>query len=189
MGVVMAGLLENLRMRAPSTRSGAEKLAIVCLLSILLARAGTSFTVSSQATIFRSRGNLLQVPVALSLAKNKDMSASEKERRDEDERRRKRKEDVVIGKTSAKKGEQDFPIDTSATEQEYFRQMSSVEREVYQYTEAGMQFLNSVRTSQTADSQFVSSMLHTSHTPYRTSHRLIVFIHGTAPTRGGRQGF
>jgi hypothetical protein len=77
--------------------------------------------------------------------KKKNLSASEKEQRDEEARRRQRKDDVVIGKTSAKKGEKDFALDPKGTEQEYLRQASRIDREVYFLTEEGMQSLNAVR--------------------------------------------
>ncbi len=76
--------------------------------------------------------------------KKKNLSASEKEQRDEETRRRQRKEDVVIGKTSAKKGEKDFALDPKATEQEYLRQASRIDREIFLLTETGMECLNSV---------------------------------------------
>lgn len=77
--------------------------------------------------------------------KKKNLSASEKEQRDEEARRRQRKDDVVIGKTSAKKGEKDFALDPKGTEQEYLRQASRIDREIYFLTEEGMQSLNAVR--------------------------------------------
>jgi len=76
--------------------------------------------------------------------KKKNLSASERERRDEERRRRERKEDVVIGKTSAKKGAKDFALDPKGTEQEYLRQASIIEREVHLLTTAGMESFNSV---------------------------------------------
>lgn len=79
----------------------------------------------------------------LAASKN-GLSESERERRDEDERRRKRRDDVIVGKTSANKGEKDFVIDPEVTQQEYLRQASRVEEEVFRLTEAGMGFLKSV---------------------------------------------
>lgn len=74
----------------------------------------------------------------------KNWSASDKERRDEEKRRSERKDDVVIGKTSAKRGESDYPIDPKATEQEYLRQASQEEKQIFHRTERGMELLNSV---------------------------------------------
>jgi len=88
----------------------------------------------------------------------KDLSAADRERRDEEERRRKRKDDVVIGKTSAKKGEKDFALDPKATEQEYLRQATNVEREVFRLTEAGMELLNSVSKPFSWESTCLSPM-------------------------------
>ena len=73
--------------------------------------------------------------------KKKNLSASEQARRDEEKRRRARKDDVVIGKTSAKSGAQDYALDVEATQQEWMRQASRDEQLIYQYTEEGMQCL------------------------------------------------
>lgn len=101
----------------------------------------------------RPRSVALQV-VPLFLSSNKRTpSASEKERRDEEERRRRRKDDVVIGKTSAKQGERDFALDPRTTEQEYLRQASFVEQEIFRLTETGMEFLNSLQLER-ADEAF-----------------------------------
>lgn len=116
----------------------ASTLFIFWSVAILLVRSSSSFQGGRPWTV------LSQV-APLSLSKNKRIpSASEKERRDEEERRRRRKDDVVIGKTSAKQGEKDFALDPQTTEQEYLRQASIVEKEVFRLTGAGMEFLNSV---------------------------------------------
>jgi hypothetical protein len=46
----------------------------------------------------------------------KHLSASDRERRDEEKRRKERQGEVIIGKTSARPGEKDFPLDPVATE-------------------------------------------------------------------------
>jgi hypothetical protein len=74
----------------------------------------------------------------------KNLSLSDKERRDEETRRNTRKDDVVIGKTSAKRGESDYAIDPKITEEEYLRQASKVEKQIYYRTEEGMELLKSV---------------------------------------------
>jgi hypothetical protein len=76
----------------------------------------------------------------------KIVSTSGRERRDEENRKRERKDDVVIGKTSAKKGEKDYQLNPKATEEEWVRQASTVERNIYQYTEKGMEHLKMVRS-------------------------------------------
>jgi hypothetical protein len=81
---------------------------------------------------------------SLYAAGKKNISASDRERRDEEQRRSERKEDVVIGKTSAKKGASDYALDPKATEQEYLRQLSRQEQEIFHLTEQGMELLNSV---------------------------------------------
>ena len=61
------------------------------------------------------------------------MSSSDRERRDEERRRNERKDDVVIGKTSAKRGESDYVLDPKATEEEYLRQASNAEQEIFYF--------------------------------------------------------
>ena len=78
-------------------------------------------------------------------ASPKDLSASQQERRDEDKRREDRKEDVVIGKTSAKSGERDFAIDPNSTQEQWMKQASPTEREIYLRTEEGLENLKMVR--------------------------------------------
>jgi hypothetical protein len=73
------------------------------------------------------------------------LSASNRERREEDKRRNARKEDVIIGKTSAKRGEKDYVIDPKATEIEYLRSVSRTEQLIYQYTQDGMDEMNSLK--------------------------------------------
>lgn len=119
-------------------------LVTACVASVLVARPSVSFT--TRRVLTRQRHDNIQVSYGLYANSKKNLSASEKEKRDEEERRRRRKDDVVIGKTSAKKGETDFALDPKATEEEYLRQASIVEQEVFRLTETGMEFLNSVRT-------------------------------------------
>jgi tetratricopeptide (TPR) repeat protein len=71
----------------------------------------------------------------------KNLSAAAKERREEEKRRLERKTDVVIGKTSALPDAQDYSLDPTATEQEWMRQASSVEQEIFRHTEKGMTLL------------------------------------------------
>lgn len=123
-----------------------QALFFVCAVSLL--SLGVSF---QGASVFRSDLDFTQRKTRhhqtnlFSIIK-KSLSAAERERFEEDERRRKRKDDVVIGKTSAIKGEKDFPLDIKSTEAEYLRQANRVEQEVYKWTTAGMQFLNTVRS-------------------------------------------
>lgn len=88
-----------------------------------------------------SRGSI----TTLNAGSGKNLSSADRERRDEGNRRKKRKDDVVIGKTSAKKGETDYALDPAATEQEYLRQASKVEQKVFLMTSEGKKMLNSVR--------------------------------------------
>jgi len=81
-----------------------------------------------------------QSPLLLG-ATPRPLTNAERERRDEERRRQVRKNDVVIGKTSAKSGETDFTLDIAATEEEWMRQASRVEQEVYRKTEQGMHHL------------------------------------------------
>jgi len=73
------------------------------------------------------------------------LTASERARREEELGRKARKDDVVIGKTSAKLGQRDYELDVSATEQEYLRQASDVDRAVFQLTERGMAALKMLK--------------------------------------------
>ena len=84
---------------------------------------------------------------------NKNLSNSERERRDEENRRKQRKDDVIINKTSAKRGAKDYPLDPKATQEEWLRQASSVEQQVFQFTEQGMEALNSLKLEE-ADAAF-----------------------------------
>ena len=116
----------------------AGTLFIFWIVVIFLVKSSSSFHACRQKTVTAQVAPLF-------LSNNKRIpSASEKERRDEEERRRRRKDDVVIGKTSAKQGEKDFALDPQSTEEEYLRQASTVEQEVFRLTGAGMEFLNSV---------------------------------------------
>jgi len=78
-------------------------------------------------------------------SKNKHISASSQERRDEEKRRMDRRNEVMIGKTSALDGEKDFSIDSTATEEEYLRQASRIEREIFSQTELGLTELKNFR--------------------------------------------
>ena len=73
-------------------------------------------------------------------------STASQERRDEEKRRQQRKEDVVVGKTSAIRDATDYTLDPTATENEWLRQASQTERQVFQWTERGMASLRMVRT-------------------------------------------
>lgn len=105
--------------------------------------AKQNFVIEAQLPIVYSRVSL----TSLNVGGGKNLSASDQERRDEEKRRRKRKNEVVIGKTSAKKGEADYELDPKATEQEFLRQASHVEQEVFRQTAEGKKMLNSVRFS------------------------------------------
>jgi hypothetical protein len=114
---------------------------IVILLSLVW---GTVVGFYAQRNFRRNPHTVPSDTILFEGDKKKNLSASEREQRDEEARRRQRKEDVVIGKTSAKQGEKDFALDPKGTEQEYLRQASRIEREIYLLTEAGMESLNSV---------------------------------------------
>lgn len=83
----------------------------------------------------------------------KPLTAAEQERREEEKRRKERKEDVVIGKTSAKKGAKDYPLDIKATEEQFLKQASREEQQIYQWTEQGLEALNNLQL-QEADEAF-----------------------------------
>jgi len=75
---------------------------------------------------------------------NRNLSAAGKERRDEEKRRIQRKDDVVPGKTSALRGATDYELNSKATEEEWLRQASAVDKKVFRLTEEGMESLKMV---------------------------------------------
>ena len=77
--------------------------------------------------------------------KKQNLSASSRARREEDERRLERKDDVVIGKTSAKRGASDFALNPKSTEEQWMKQASRVEQQVFKLTEEGMEAFKMVR--------------------------------------------
>eukprot|EP00977_Amphora_coffeiformis_P005494 scaffold1168_cov167-Amphora_coffeaeformis.AAC.27 len=85
-------------------------------------------------------------------AAKKDLSAAERERRDEERRRQERTQDVVIGKTSALRDATDFALNVKATEEEWMRQASEEEQEVYRHTEKGMIALKMLDVEQASES-------------------------------------
>lgn len=107
---------------------------------ILFARIGSPFQCPAPFPALQRKG----YSCLFTGDKKKNLSASERERREEEERRRKRRDDVVIGKTSAKRGAKDFSLDPKSTEEEYLRQASNIEQQVFQLTEAGLESLNLV---------------------------------------------
>ncbi len=74
-----------------------------------------------------------------------NLSTAEQERREEDKRRRERIEDVVPGKTSAINGATDYSIDIDSTREQFLRQASRTEQEIYQKTELGMEMIRTFR--------------------------------------------
>jgi tetratricopeptide (TPR) repeat protein len=83
----------------------------------------------------------------------KSWTASEFARREEEKSRLERAGDVVIGKTSALAGASDYVLDPKATAEEWMRQASKVEQEVYRQTEEGMEMLKMLRLEE-ADKAF-----------------------------------
>ena len=73
--------------------------------------------------------------------RNNKLKASELEQREEAKRKRERANDVVIGKTSAKPDAKDYGLDPKATENEFLRQATNVEQEIYVQTEKGLEHL------------------------------------------------
>ena len=71
----------------------------------------------------------------------KNLTNAERERREEEMRRKERKNDVVINKTSAKKDAKDYPIDPQATTEQYLKQASRIEQQIFHLTEQGMEAL------------------------------------------------
>jgi tetratricopeptide (TPR) repeat protein len=78
-------------------------------------------------------------------ATRKVLSTAERERREEDRRRRERVDEVVPGKTSAVSGASDFAIDVDGTREQWMRQATRTEQEIFQKTEFGMEMLRMLR--------------------------------------------
>jgi hypothetical protein len=78
------------------------------------------------------------------LSLNKYLTAASKERRQEEQRRNERKNEVIIGKTSAKRGVSDYAIDPEATRQQYLAQVPNKEREIMLETEKGLESMRMV---------------------------------------------
>lgn len=133
-----------------------QHLLFSILVIFSLVTNATSFHVHERISVYR-KIQLLEprLPTwssrcpetSLSASERNNLSSSDKERRDEEKRRKQRKDEVVIGKTSAKKGETDYALDPDTTEQEFLRQASNVEQEVYLMTLEGKKMLNSVRNT------------------------------------------
>jgi tetratricopeptide (TPR) repeat protein len=91
-------------------------------------------------------------PRTISCAANKkNLSASDRERRDEEKRRLDRANDVIVGKTSALAGAKDYAIDPKSTEEEWMRQASAIEREIYRQTDRGMALLKMLKLEEAMD--------------------------------------
>lgn len=117
------------------------------LVTLSLLTNATSFLMPEMDQLSELRVPFSRSPItSLNASERSNLSSSDRERRDEQKRRKQRKDEVVIGKTSAKKGETDYPLDPDATEKEFLRQASHVEQEVYLMTLEGKKMLNSVRS-------------------------------------------
>jgi hypothetical protein len=87
------------------------------------------------------------------LSLNKYLTAASKERRQEEQRRNERKNEVIIGKTSAKRGVSDYAIDPEATRQQYLAQVPNKEREIMLETEKGLESMRMLQLEE-ADEAF-----------------------------------
>jgi hypothetical protein len=118
-------------------------------VALLIVLNVTSFQAQHQPSGGRKLGERQDLSRGISsrlfAGSKKNLSAADRERRDEENRIRERKDDVVIGKTSAKRGEKDYQLNPKATEEEWVRQASVVERKIYELTEKGMEHLKMVR--------------------------------------------
>jgi tetratricopeptide (TPR) repeat protein len=81
----------------------------------------------------------------------KNLSASEFARREESKSRRQRAGDVVIGKTSAMQDAKDYALNPKATEEEWLRQASLVEKQVYKATETGLESLKMLKIEEASE--------------------------------------
>lgn len=119
--------------------------AISLLASTTPACLVSAFAAVASLSTARVPPSLSSSRLSASKGNNKNLSSSDRERRDADRRRKERKDDVVIGKTSAKRDAVDYPINPEATEQEYLRKASKEERLVHQFTDEGMNAMKSLR--------------------------------------------
>jgi tetratricopeptide (TPR) repeat protein len=78
----------------------------------------------------------------------KNLSAAEQERREEDKRRRERVDDVIPGKTSAITGASDYKIDIDGTREQWMRQATPTEQEIFRKTELGMEMIRMLRLNE-----------------------------------------
>jgi len=78
---------------------------------------------------------------------NKYVFSSQRERQNEEKRKSERMNDVIIGKTSAKLNEKDLPLNIKKTEEEYLQSNSDsdIEREVYIWTDRGMEYFRMLK--------------------------------------------
>jgi hypothetical protein len=133
-----------------SPREPFRRRKLSCYVALLIVLNVTAFQPQHQPSGGRQLGELQDLSRGISsrlfAGKKKDLSAAGRERRDEENRKRERTDDVVIGRTSAKRGEKDYQLDPKATEEEWVRQFSTVERKIYMYTEKGMEHLKMVRS-------------------------------------------
>lgn len=126
---------------------------VIALVAVVIAThflAAFSFHVS-----IREGGRIScdrQRKIHLYSSVRKNLSAAEQERREEDKRRRERIEDVIPGKTSAIKGASDYSIDIDSTREQFLRQASRVEQEIYQKTELGMEMIRMFRLDEATKS-------------------------------------
>jgi len=119
-------------------------LLLPILFLLLLSKICTTFQLSTIQSTYpidsrRIKKRIFENTIKLhSSINDQNRSASSKERRDEEKRRMDRKKDVVLGKTSAIDGETNFSLDPTATEEQYLKQASKVEQEVFFQTELGL---------------------------------------------------
>lgn len=106
---------------------------------------GDCFYPQDATILNRKIGRILNGMRPLSAASGKNLSAADKERREEEKRRRERKNDVIVGKTSAISGASDYALDVDATREQWMRQATPVEQEIFRKTELGMEMLKMLR--------------------------------------------
>lgn len=98
-----------------------------------------------------SRGRKVIQPRLLTSSTGKNLSAAEKERREEEKRRRDRADDVVVGKTSAISGASDYALDVDATREQWMRQATPIEQEIFRKTEFGLDMLKMLRLEEASE--------------------------------------
>ncbi len=82
---------------------------------------------------------------------NKHITSSQRIRYEEEQRRISRRNENIPGKTSAIPNAQDLPLNIDKTQNEWYNQASSSEKQIKEYTDAGMRYLKGLELEKAND--------------------------------------